>query len=406
MGKSAPAPDYKAAAEQTGQSSKEVTNMQTWANRPDINTPFGSQDWTSSAQVDPATGQSVTKWTQNNNLDPVTAKALQSQQLIQQGKSDLAASKLGSMNSEFAGEPDWNSFTALKQSPDVPNYTGSAAAPTGNTQINGGQYYNQKAGDAVYNQFKSRMDPQFANENDALRTKLYNQGLKEGDSAYDKAMNSQSLQQNDARQTAMNQATTMAGAEGQRMQGMDTSAGNFWNQEQNQNFQNANTANQFNNANSALAFGQGQSAATMSNTQRQQQIAELMQKRGFSLNEMNAILNGQQVGMPQMPSFNQATKSDTVDYMGAAKAQYSAAKDAADSTNAMIGQAAGAASMFSDRRLKSNIRKIGKYHGHNLYVYDLFGRTAVGVMSDEVRHIPGVVSRHSSGFDMVNYDRL
>ena len=39
----------------------------------------------------------------------------------------------------------------------------------------------------------------------------------------------------------------------------------------------------------------------------QQQITEAMTKRGFSLNEINGLLSGQQVNTPQMPSFQGAS---------------------------------------------------------------------------------------------------
>ena len=46
MSKSTPkAPDYEAAAEAQGQSSRENIEQQTWANRPTQNTPFGQQSW-------------------------------------------------------------------------------------------------------------------------------------------------------------------------------------------------------------------------------------------------------------------------------------------------------------------------------------------------------------------------
>src|SRR5262249_10867991 len=59
------------------------------------------------------------------------------------------------------------------------------------------------------------------------------------------------------------------------------------------------------------AMGQG-----ISNTQAQQQqrgaaIAEAVQRRGMSLNELNALLTGQQVAMPSMPGFSQAGISQT-----------------------------------------------------------------------------------------------
>ena len=54
------------------------------------------------------------------------------------------------------------------------------------------------------------------------------------------------------------------------------------------------------------------------NQLRQQAIAEEAQRRNMSLNEMNALLTGQQVNAPQMPGFNSASKSDTPDLLKAA----------------------------------------------------------------------------------------
>ena len=190
--------------------------------------------------------------------------------------------------------------------------------------------------------------------------------------AYDRQMQSQALQQNDARQTAMDQATTMAGQEGSRIQGMDINAGGY------------NTG------------------------QRQQQIAEAMSKRGFSLNEINALISGQQVGMPNMPSFNAAGKAADTQYMQAAQNQYSAAQDQANASNATISgiaNVAGSAAMFSDRRLKSNITFIGMLKHLKIYkwIY-IWGVPGIGVMSDEVPK--EFVIKHSSGYDMVNYSEL
>ena len=63
---------------------------------------------------------------------------------------------------------------------------------------------------------------------------------------------------------------------------------------------------------------------------------------------------------------------------------------------------------FSDRRLKTNIKQIGKLsNGLNVYSYDIFGQPQIGVMADEVKQIiPEAVIRHESGYDMVNYELL
>lgn len=69
----------------------------------------------------------------------------------------------------------------------------------------------------------------------------------------------------------------------------------------------------------------------------------------------------------------------------------------------VIGTGLMVASMMSDRRLKRNIKQIGKTPGGiNLYSWDyVWGQPGTGVMADEV---PAEwVIKHHSGFDMVNY---
>ena len=63
---------------------------------------------------------------------------------------------------------------------------------------------------------------------------------------------------------------------------------------------------------------------------------------------------------------------------------------------------------FSDRRLKSNIVRIGTHPlGIGLYEYDIFGERQRGVMADEVEAVlPEAVSTHPSGFKMVDYSKL
>ena len=56
----------------------------------------------------------------------------------------------------------------------------------------------------------------------------------------------------------------------------------------------------------AQNYSQALQGSQYANQIRQQQMAELMQQRGFSLNEINALLSGQQVAQPQMPNFTPA----------------------------------------------------------------------------------------------------
>lgn len=73
----------------------------------------------------------------------------------------------------------------------------------------------------------------------------------------------------------------------------------------------------------------------------------------------------------------------------------------------LIGNVGG--SLFgSDRRLKWDIELVGEENGHNIYSFryhsDPSGRKYIGVMADEVSHIPNAVIEDISGYKKVNYD--
>lgn len=382
MSKDAPeAPDYRGAAEEQAAASREVTEQQTWANRPRQETPFGTVDWTSTPQYDPTTGQTLNRWTQTTTLDPDMQAALDDQQQLQAQRSGLAGSLYGRVANEYGTPPDWASYTGLAETPRAMTF-------------GGGDRYSQEAEDALYGRFSSRMEPQFERQTAATRNQLYNMGLREGDEAFDRAMSDVGNQQTDARQQAMYGATIGAGQEAARMQGMDISAGQ-------------------------AGFGQQLTAGNYQNQLRQQQIAEDMQRRGYSLNEINALLTGQQVGMPNMPTFNTAQRSEGTQYLNAAQMQgqadldrFNAQQQATQGMMSGIGSIAGGAMMFSDRRLKKDIELAWEPRADGLRWYKFRYiwegpevERHVGVMADEVLHTGAVVTT-PSGFMAVDYEKL
>jgi len=168
--------------------------------------------------------------------------------------------------------------------------------------------------------------------------------------------------------------------------------------------------------NSALAQQQSlnQQYANYQNQLRQQAIAEEAQRRGMSLNEMNALLSGQQVNMPNMPSFNQAGLAQTPNILGATQMAYDANLGAVNAQNAQMGNLLGtvgqlgSAFMFSDRRLKSNIVKVGEHPiGVGIYDFTMLGTSQRGVIAQEVERVrPDLVKRHANGYLMVDYGGL
>jgi hypothetical protein len=318
-----------------------------------------------------------------------------------------------------------------------------------------------------------QMQPEHQRQEDKTRTMLMNQGLTQGSEAYNTELERLGSQQAGERWNAIQ----AGGQEQQRMNqlmmqqqqqayGQDMGSRQFGNQALGQQFGQGLQQGQFTNQalqnqfgmglqgqqaqNQALMqqFGQGQQAgqfynqagqqaygqelganqqnfqqqlqqANYQNQLRQQAIAEQAQARGMSLNEMNAMLNGQQVQTPQMPSFMGASAGQAPNLLGAAQAQgqygmqqYQADQQANAGLWGGIGQLAGAAGtaamLFSDVRLKSSIVKVGEHPiGVNIYEYDIFGHRERGVIAQELLTVaPELVAVHPSGFLTVDYRGL
>jgi hypothetical protein len=440
-------PDYTGAANAQAASSRDVTEQQTWANRPTINTPFGQQTWEVKPTWDPTTGTYLNSWTQNTNLTPESQSALDAQMRITQGKSNIAESMLGRSQNEFGQEMNWDDFANLADTPQAQQFGKAPGIPDYNPEniqrgldtsslqgVDSSQKYAKNAEDAIYGQWSNRQEPRMQQELDQKRTQLYNQGLKEGDQAFDAEMQRMREDQNDARTQAQYQATIGSGQEAERMFGMDlgnrqqgfneTQAGGaFANsaaaqalQQQlgigSQKFNQEMSGAQLGDTRQGTNFNQQLTSANYQNQMRQQQIAEQMQKRGFSLNEINSILSGQQISMPNMPSFNTANASQAAQYNNAAQNQGQYNLDAFSAQqagiNSALSGAGSAAMMFSDRRLKKGIIFLRMKDGANWYVFqykwDPEGKIRVGVMADEID--PSLVVRHKSGYNMVDYGRL
>jgi hypothetical protein len=252
---SAPAaPDYRGAAQEQSTASKDIAAMQNLANRPNINTPWGSMTWQSSpsGQTD-STGMPLQQWQGNVNLTPDTQAALDSQQNVQNNRSWLAQNFLGRVGQSYAQPFDESKLYG---------------AP-----VNPGETYTNAA--------MRLMQPNMDRQKEQLRTQLMNQGIGMGTDAYTSSFRDLGDQQDRMALQA-------------QMAGMDKDFG-----------------------------------------ARQQSIAEQAQLRGMSLNELNALLTGQQVNMPQFPSFASAQAGQAPNYMGAMQGQYGADLNA---YNAQAGQ--------------------------------------------------------------------
>jgi hypothetical protein len=353
-GRAPAAPDYVGAAQQQAAASKELTNIQNFANRPTINTPFGSQSWQTSSQVDPATGQTVTSWTQNNTLAPELQQALGAQIGLQNDRSQLASDFMGRVEQEYQRPFDWQNLPQMagldrqtRLNTQLADYAPGLQTSL-RTQDNPAlPQFDSSYRDTVAQSLMERMQPVHERQQQQLETQLANQGFTVGTEGYTRALadlqGRQAAERYNALDTAGNEAQRLFNmGMGARQQafGEDLQSGQFGNQALGQ--AGALDMQRMGAMNAALSQQQGlnQNFADQQNRLRQQAIAEQMQRRGMSLNEMNALLSGQQVAMPQMPSFVSAQRSETPNILGATQMGYDAALGAYNA------QQAGAANMM------------------------------------------------------------
>lgn len=388
-GSSAPAaPDPTVTAQAQATANAEAARLQASLNRVNQITPLGMSAWTSNGDT----------WTNQISLSPAQQAMLNSQQGLQQTALNTATNQFGraasSLSTPFstAGAPSMvsgidtsglpsmvggvnagavtNAFAdagPLAREVQTYNLPGlDVGVPELSLNFNGLQQLpglndfggeRQRVEDALYARSTSRLDPQWQQQETAMRTRLANQGIAEGSAAYSKAMDDFSRARNDAYSTARNDAILAGGAEqgrlfGQglagRQQGVNevTTAGNFanaagaqgfgqasqarqqlfgeglgntalWNQTQQQAYDQALGRAGFNNTAQAQLFGQGLSNAnlqnasraqlfneasanaTMQNNARSNWIQEQAYLRNLPLQETAALLGMGNVSMPQ-----------------------------------------------------------------------------------------------------------
>ena len=298
MGKGAPepppAPNYQQIAQTQGELDKQVAAQQNYANRPSQVTPWGSQTWNTDVQIDPATGQPVTTWTQNTQLNPQAQQALNSQLDIQQGLSGLASGFQGRVADAYAQPLDWASLPQQGR-------LNMGALPATGTIGDAGTGIDRALAD-----IHELRAPEVEARRSAVETQLANQGITAGSQADDTAM--RRLADQEARDSLLAQ----------------TQAGQFADAQQRRELNAAQYANQLRQ----MGFGEQQAAANYANQIRQQSLAEAQLARGMPLNEMNALLTGQQVGMPAMPDFQRGAAYRAPNVLGAADRAYNADIDA------------------------------------------------------------------------------
>ena len=166
----------------------------------------------------------------------------------------------------------------------------------------------------------------------------------------------------------------------------------------------------------AMAGQQSQNAQTAASSigaqEQQLKQAERGEASRLQSQERQGDIMSREAEMSKLDSTMQMAQ----DRLGAAKEARAAATSSLMSGVASMGEAAmqatpaGALGNISDRRLKKNIKLIGKSpSGLKIYVFEyinkMFGKGVwQGVMSDEVPQ--NAIVKHKDGYDRVDYSKL
>lgn len=202
-----------------------------------------------------------------------------------------------------------------------------------------------------------RLNPQFARDEEALRTRLINSGIRQGSEAWNAEMDSFNQRKNDA-------------------------------------------------------FNQ------LALTGRGQAVNEILTERNQPINEISALMSGSQVQQPSFVGGTPQAQVAGVDYTGLVRDKYNADMAAYNAQmqgrNAMMGGMFSLAAApfqmfrFSDERVKENIEKVGKLdNGLNVYSYNYKGSDTpeIGLLAQEVRKKKPRAVKSFGGILAVHYGK-
>lgn len=440
--KAPPAPDPNVVSGAQTKSNQDTAAYQNALEHGNVTTPYGNQTFT--GRVDPTTGATV--YDQSISVAPEVQQLLD--QLRQQDLSLGSTSQkmLGSVDAAYGQPLDTNGLPSRvgsvhggpiqselnTQGPDLVGSLDTNGLPKlyGADDLEGAR---QQVSDALYKRQTAFLDPQYQQRQQALDSKLANQGITLGSEAYKNAMDDE----NRAREFSYGQArdSSITGglgelqgltgiAQGNRAQmlGEKTTAGNFQNQARAQALSEALTRLGVNNDAQQQGFQQSLSSGNFQNQARTQALQEAITLRNQPLNEYNALRSSSQVNVPQFqnPQTPQVAPTDVGGNIWNAyngnlnvwNAQQQGNNSFLSGLMGLGGTLGGAAITKSDARVKSNVKRIGLLpQGVGVYEYEYTGdplrEKQTGVMAQEVEQDdPEAVVIDRDGTKSVNYTRV
>jgi hypothetical protein len=297
----APNPNAVISA-QTG-ANADTARLNANLNRSDTYTPFGSVTFQDLGND---------RWQSQQTLSPGMQTLLDQQVNIGQGVNSAAQSRLNNLdNSPFSlqGIDPYQSSIDMGGLMEMPGQESLDA-------------YARNAEKSVYDRSATRLDDQFGRGEDQLRTRLANQGITQGSEAYSAAMKDFSYGRNDAYQGAETNAITQGSA-----------------------LRSSLLADSLTGRQQGLS--ERYNAANFANQGRSQQINDQLLQRTQGLNELAALLQGQQaINTPQAQNGGQVNVGapDVGGAYGLSQAaQQNAFNQKKQSQNAAFGGLAGLA---------------------------------------------------------------
>lgn len=363
MGKSSPkpppAPDPVATANAQAAANEKTARVQTTLNRVNEYTPWGSVIYTDLGND---------RWRRDVQLSPDQQRSVEQEALLDRQLNQLGLDSVGRVQ-DVMSKP----FTLA----DIPRAPG----------IDDFGAERQRVEDALYGRATSRLDPQFETQQRRLETQLTNQGIARGSEAWNREMDSFGRQRTDAYDAARSSAISAGGSEQSRL------------------------------------YGLGQNA-------RERAIQEAAFLRSQPLNEITALMSGGQVTAPQFSPTPQTGVNPT-DVLGATNMAYQGQlnnyNQQMGQRNALMGGlfglggaalggwagspagSAAIAGLFSDRRVKEDIRRVGTTDGGlPVYTFRYVGQPTVhmGVMAQEVERVMPEAVGEVGGVKTVDYGMI
>jgi hypothetical protein len=329
MGKASPPPPpdpRETSSAQTGTNvSTSIANA--FLTNANENTPYGSRNFSVTGDytwTDPYTNETYTvpRFTVDQSYTPEGQALVDEEMRARQNLATLGADLSGTLGNQLN-----ENFTLNNESTEA----------------------------RLFDLGRKRLDPMFQESEEALRTRLANQGLMQGTEAYDRAMRNLGQQKNDA-------------------------------------------------YNQLLLTGRGQAS--------QEQLTEDNQR----INQISALMSGGQVSQPNFTTGTQVNPMPITDNAALINNHYNQQMNAWSQRQAAtgsmlsgLGTVAGGLFSLSDERVKEDKEKVGETDdGLGIYSYRMKGspRREIGLMAQEVKKKkPRAVRRRPDGLMAVNYEK-